>query len=66
MTDPKLTGSVQEAAEVLGVSAPLVRRLIKAGVIPCIEFGTSNRKRVAWQPFLAWIDSHKPTGQDAA
>jgi excisionase family DNA binding protein len=45
LTDRLLT--IPQLAQVLGVSAPLVRTLIKRGEIPSIKVGQRNRVSVA-------------------
>ena len=49
----KLTLSVQEAAEQIGISKPKVYELIRSGEIPSIHIG--KKIVVPRQPFLDWL-----------
>jgi excisionase family DNA binding protein len=49
-TKPKLTGTVREAAELLGVGLNEAYKGVRRGDIPSMPFG--KRKLVLWQPLL--------------
>lgn len=53
MTDtrllPKLTYSTREVAVMLGVSRPTVDRLVREGVLPSVDLGSTRRTLIpAW------------------
>jgi excisionase family DNA binding protein len=46
---PKLTYSTREVAVMLGVSQPTVDRLVRDGVLPSVDLGSTRRTLVpAW------------------
>jgi len=46
---PKLTFSTREVAAMLGVSRPTVDRLVRDGVLPSVDLGSTRRTLVpAW------------------
>ena len=46
---PKLTYSTREVAVMLGVSRPTVDRLVRDGVLPSVELGSTRRSLIpAW------------------
>ena len=49
----KLTLSVREAAELIGISKPKVYELIRNRVIPSIHIG--KKIVVPYQPFMDWL-----------
>lgn len=52
--DPnKLTGTVKEAAQVLGIGLNQGYQAVARGEIPIVEMGA--RKIVKWQPFLQML-----------
>lgn len=46
---PKLTYSTREVAAMLGVSRPTVDRLVRDGVLPSVDLGSTRRTLIpAW------------------
>lgn len=59
--------SPEEAAELLGVSAPTVRRLLASGRLPYVEVGTGERplRRIALSALERFVDPDIERGSAA-
>jgi excisionase family DNA binding protein len=55
----RLTYTVPEAAEAIGISDTQARRMIAAGLIPSMRIG--RRVLVSRAELAAWVDEHKNT-----
>lgn len=56
----RLTLSITETAEVLGVSRPLVYQLIKTADFPCLTIG--SRRLVPKKALEAWVEARTGKG----
>ena len=56
MTDKKITVSVEEMADMLGISRSVAYQLIKEKDFPVIKIG--SRLVVPRDKFIAWVESH--------
>ena len=52
----KLTYSVQEAAELLGISKSYAYELVRNGTIPALELG--RKKIIPKETFHAWVNEN--------
>lgn len=53
----KLVYSIQEVADLLGISKSYAYELVRRGVIPTLELGT--KRVIPKERFIAWVNKNK-------